>query len=538
MVPRTFQRHARGPSSALLVIAALDCVSARQWSPCWSGGFNVAACCLHAQLGEACWSGEFTYEACCLQGPLLSLEEGSRLRELTDTDLTCGCGAELAPTDSTSGVFEWCEFRRAVMLNWDLRPFYMPFTKVDLGALAACPIGVLTMLLFDTYLKLSSAHYEPNLSSMPSFLWADDAWDVLMNTGKVTTRGITESGWMPFFHLSSVRLALGKRGAVVSLGPTDPSRCAEVPSGGSQQTAWHRLQDAAIGQETLDFEAGLRLLMDGDGVGPCGLAKATVALASAYSLQQRLALPGGYEAHRAEVQRVLALGDDYMHQALKEVGGNRGLSLLVATPWPLVDQADLLCHLARVKVSVARPLEDLGMGADSPFRRLAERPSLQESTSPPWYAFRLFPVREMVSDMIRFSALPFCGLRPFMRMIASAAEYGLAQHCPTGLPPGQRKRKTDGKATNAVDGCSLTLVEGGPHLGDCAIWAAAALRLAGVELRALAFEPLPDASALFRRSVIENGLDGTVSVRTSALGASSKGTVDLVYFRGHNGQAM
>lgn len=143
---------------------------------------------------------------------------------------------------------------------------------------------------------------------------------------------------------------------------------------------------------------------------------------------------------------------------------------------------------------------------------------------------RVFPYREMISDMIRFSRLPFCGLRPFMRIIAAVASSALAAGCPTGrgrleAPPG------------SGDPCSLSLVEGGPHLGDCSLWTATVLRAAGVQLRALAFEPLPDASALFRQAVLENGFAGSVAVHTAALGRASDKRVELVYYRGHNGQA-
>ncbi|CAE8708179.1 unnamed protein product [Polarella glacialis] len=55
-------------------------------------------------------------------------------------------------------------------------------------------------------------------------------------------------------------------------------------------------------------------------------------------------------------------------------------------------------------------------------------------------------------------------------------------------------------------------------------------------MRSIAFEPLPDASSLFRQSVIENGRALTDWSCSAALGRGGKMT-ELVYYRGHNGQA-
>lgn len=84
--------------------------------------------------------------------------------------------------------------------------------------------------------------------------------------------------------------------------------------------------------------------------------------------------------------------------------------------------------------------------------------------------------------------------------------------------------------------CEFTFVEGGPHLGDCALWVTTVLRLVGVQTRSIAFEPLPDAAALFQQSVLENGLSSYVSVKNAALGQSG-GQTEMIHFRGHNGQA-
>eukprot|EP00435_Cladocopium_sp_Y103_P035225 s2362_g9.t1 len=155
------------------------------------------------------------------------------------------------------------------------------------------------------------------------------------------------------------------------------------------------------------------------------------------------------------------------------------------------------------------------------------------------YFFRVNPYREMVSDMVRYTKIPFCGLKPFLRMVADVAKAAVDAGCASQgvafeknldcfryrsafAPPTSRlfgassafpERGKDSRV------CEFTFVEGGPHLGDCAMWATTVLRLVGVQTRSIAFEPLPDAAALFQQT-------------------PSNGTMtELIHFRGHNGQA-
>jgi len=112
-----------------------------------------------------------------------------------------------------------------------------------------------------------------------------------------------------------------------------------------------------------------------------------------------------------------------------------------------------------------------------------------------------------------------------MRMVAAIVSSAVASKCPSGARGGIHQTPS---------GCEMSLVEGGPHFGDCSLWAAAMLKRAGIRLRALAFEPLPDASALFRQSTLENGFASEVAVRTAALGSTSDSQVEMIHFHGHN----
>jgi len=84
--------------------------------------------------------------------------------------------------------------------------------------------------------------------------------------------------------------------------------------------------------------------------------------------------------------------------------------------------------------------------------------------------------------------------------------------------------------------CPLSFVEGGPHVGDCTLWATAALEAVGLPSFAVAYEPLPDASSLFRDSVRANAWDHRIHVIPEALAATDGELVRLAYFPGHNGE--
>eukprot|EP00931_Biecheleriopsis_adriatica_P010660 TRINITY_DN111730_c0_g1_i1.p1 TRINITY_DN111730_c0_g1~~TRINITY_DN111730_c0_g1_i1.p1 ORF type:complete len:553 (-),score=132.66 TRINITY_DN111730_c0_g1_i1:7-1665(-) len=63
----------------------------------------------------------------------------------------------------------------------------------------------------------------------------------------------------------------------------------------------------------------------------------------------------------------------------------------------------------------------------------------------------------------------------------------------------------------------LRLVEAGPHIGDCMLWAAAEL---GERVRASAIEPVTQVVSLFRRSVSANSFEHLIDLHHAWLGAS------------------
>lgn len=172
-------------------------------SPCWSGDFSFARCCL-VDNGE-CWGGGYTYERCCQQSPLLSAPEIQSFQNLKNQALNCGCSKpDLSHPAFKGGPFTWCKFYQAIMLNQDLRPFYLPFMQVSVEMLAACPLGSLVMPLLDAYTKMSNFPQPPQLSQLPSFLRAQEGLQLILDSGVSLTEALS---WLllGFQSLSSWR---------------------------------------------------------------------------------------------------------------------------------------------------------------------------------------------------------------------------------------------------------------------------------------------------------------------------------------------
>ncbi|CAJ1358273.1 unnamed protein product [Effrenium voratum] len=497
---------------------------------CWSGDFSFASCCLVSSA--QCWDGAFTYERCCLQRPLLSEPEAASIRKMKQEALDCGCSKPDLGPPTFGGAFTWCKFHQAIMLNQDLRPYYLPFLQMSTEALAQCPLGVLQMALLDATLKVSNSQVMPELTHTPSFLRAEEALELMLESG-VSLVDVATSGWMVFNQMSALRAAAQRRGATFAF----ESGCLTVPPGRARmlQTLNEGVNFMPLGVASL-----MRVLLDDtSGAEPCQLPSAGMFLLMAYSTLQQTVLPEEKEPRLPgvaprpgeEAAMLLGAGEARLRAALlaeaKAAAPHSGpLALLLATPWPVAEVLDLLSYPGRVPVTVSGALEELlNLQKDHPLLELALSNASPVPTS---YAFRVNPYREMVSDMVRYTRLPFCGLRPFLRMVADVAKNAVAAGCGG---TGATAREV------APEECQFTFVEGGPHLGDCALWAATALRLVGVQTRAIAFEPLPDAAALFQQSVSENGLSAHVAVRNAALGETSGAFTELIHFRGHNGQA-
>ncbi|CAJ1374738.1 unnamed protein product [Effrenium voratum] len=497
---------------------------------CWSGDFSFASCCLVSSA--QCWDGAFTYERCCLQRPLLSEPEAASIRKMKQEALDCGCSKPDLGPPTFGGAFTWCKFHQAIMLNQDLRPYYLPFLQMSTEALAQCPLGVLQMALLDATLKVSNSQVMPELTQTPSFLRAEEALELMLESG-VSLVDVATSGWMVFNQMSALRAAAQRRGATFAF----ESGCLTVPPGRARmlQTLTEGVNFMPLGVASL-----MRVLLDDtSGAEPCQLPSAGMFLLMAYSTLQQTVLPEEKEPRLPgvaprpgeEAAMLLGAGEARLRAALlaeaKAAAPHSGpLALLLATPWPVAEVLDLLSYPGRVPVTVSGALEELlNLQKDHPLLELALSNASPVPTS---YAFRVNPYREMVSDMVRYTRLPFCGLRPFLRMVADVAKNAVAAGCGG---TGATAREV------APEECQFTFVEGGPHLGDCALWAATALRLVGVQTRAIAFEPLPDAAALFQQSVSENGLSAYVAVRNAALGETSGAFTELIHFRGHNGQA-
>lgn len=114
------------------------------------------------------------------------------------------------------------------------------------------------------------------------------------------------------------------------------------------------------------------------------------------------------------------------------------------------------------------------------------------------FVMQVFGHRELASSYIRYHAAPFCNMDPFREILRTIPSG-------TSSAPGTR--------TSAFS--HLRIVEGGAHLGDCALLAASLLP----DSRVVAIEPLPDAARLLTLSAALNGFSDRLVTIPKALGA-------------------
>jgi len=466
-------------------------------------------CCLG---GADCWEGEFTYQRCCLSHPVLSSALASAAVGLAGPG-DCGCigaGAAAAPT----GGFDWCQLRKAVMLNWDIGKLFSQFLTLDEATAAACPLGALQLLVSHAVAKLN-AGMAP--SELPSFVWVDEMGSLLFGSdrGPDALEHWVASGWNGFLMLSHLRGYLRQL----------PADSDEGPACGPDASTFLAASDAAIAggpPVPLVDAAGFLGSLDGGDCEPEGKAPQPCCVPRALGLLA-LADASAVAGRDGERHVLLRAAGRALRAGLRSVGqlpGSPGaLMALLRSRWPLVDFMDRLFQAPNIDLVVADTIR--GFLDRQPVARLA---GPDPQTGAPWsFRMRLFPQREIVSDMVRFSRTPFCGMRPFLLLVERVAAAAGAGDCVTKGASGDAR-------------CGLDFVEGGPHLGDCTLWASAALQSAGLAPFAAAYEPLPDASALFRESVLTNRWDGRVVVVPRALAARDGETVNLAYFPGHNGE--
>jgi FkbM family methyltransferase len=395
------------------------------------------------------------------------------------------------------------------MLNWDIGDLYQKFIHLDENTMAACPLGALQFMAASAVSKLKMGK---SLDQLASFLWADEMTSLLLGPEHAPD-GLhrwVASGWNSYFMFSHLRFSQLR----LNGGKGENPSC--LPDNG---VAFLKHATTMIeGGDSVPLQAAASFLASLDGGvcsphelplaegRPCCVARALGLLTLADAAAVR---GGGKEWHEIFMDASHALRAGLVIAG--RPGGSPGaLSTLVRSHWPFLDAMDKLFQSPEIILGVSDTINK--------FMRRELKSSSQDNHDQKTYKMRLFPHREIVSDMVRFSKSPFCGMRPFLRLVERVAAGAGDQPCLGG-------RK-----------CSLDFVEGGPHIGDCTLFAAAALEVAGLSPFGVGYEPLPDASALFRESVLANRWDGRVVVVPQALAAKDGDFVTLAFYPGHNGE--
>ncbi|CAE7383194.1 unnamed protein product, partial [Symbiodinium necroappetens] len=131
--------------------------------------------------------------------------------------------------------------------------------------------------------------------------------------------------------------------------------------------------------------------------------------------------------------------------------------------------------------------------------RLGAAEAVNVSSGSSWFWMYVFPHRVrsdgIISNRIRATSKAYC-LQLFQDEVRRLLEQ-----------PRHRPRK-------------LRLVEVGPHIGDCMLWAAAEFR---EQTRATAVEPVAQVVSLFRRSIAANGFEPIIDLHHAFCGSENSG---------------
>lgn len=513
-------------------------------STCWVGPLTFPRCCLAQDLGKtggdaSCWSSGYDFQRCCLHGPLLSGADLAHLRRQAAAPAAAAAGRaasgrEAAPPEQKAAdVLQcrpsrpkergmpnsfWHDARAALTMRaWsEAGPFYLWWMQAsDTENVASCPLGVLSLLVLALQLFTLAAGADAGpWEDHHAFRWAEEAFSVMLAAGDASLwLRIAASGWPlamllerlvqgPFAGQplplrqrrqcgTAAALAVGSSGGprVAAAGLPAPGKgpgsfVGEAFGGGVEGSCVEALEQAAgLWLEALDLAKG-------------PLFPETVRLRE--SLVRR-----GAELLTAELNATARPLLRLAHAAA-ELGLLRGLEA-VARSLPLeLPLASLLGH---------------GPGVTQDSVVLAELHPPFAGAAPP-FAMRLFTNSEVISDSIRHSLAPVCGMVPFVRILEAVARAAV-QRCPKG---GSQR-------------CRLSVLEGGANLGSCLLWAGAALRAAGAFLLSVAAEPMLEAARLFQRSITDNALAENIHLERRALTAPGEAQATLQYVPGRHGQA-
>eukprot|EP00929_Paragymnodinium_shiwhaense_P097702 TRINITY_DN59328_c0_g1_i1.p1 TRINITY_DN59328_c0_g1~~TRINITY_DN59328_c0_g1_i1.p1 ORF type:complete len:773 (-),score=169.88 TRINITY_DN59328_c0_g1_i1:280-2598(-) len=497
-------------------------------STCWSGAFTFARCCLGLMLtgDEGCFTEEYNYELCCQAHPLLSAADVSHIAAQSAVAARIGKGTPAAEYSSVfscleddGSVTDWPGLRQVLMTKpWaEVKSFYRSWViNAETSNQATCPLGLISLLLCLVHLKNLGDGGTKWLQT-PAMLWAEEALAIFARrTGAIFWRLAASAGWM-LPHLL---------GHMQSMTWPKPHPLRDHRCGGGQQKQKQGAADAkALMEGGWPYEdaavprAVARLLRadrEQEQL-PCPLDAAM----RYWAIAEGLARGPSSEEATALLEAVLEEGSSLLHEEVLQA--ERPLLLLGANEPGGLKALEKAMHTLPLPLSLTAVL---GYGAGARQTRLIAttlRPpfdaALQHASTS--FSMRLFSVHEVISDHVRSSLVPFCGMLPFIKLVEDVAHNAATSGCPA----------------DDEDHCRLTVLEGGANVGSCLLWAAAALQAAGSFLLSIAVEPMREAARLFTTSVQDNGFTENIFVEEKALVGPGEQEAKLRYALGRHGQA-
>jgi hypothetical protein len=341
-------------------------------------------------------------------------------------------------------AFDWCGFKRAASLSHDLNEWLW---LPQLG-MSACPPGEALLSAYELLARINSGW----ITTTPQLLESTEFHALDATLRRTSPNEVYESGWSEIFPVLGLLYNANSR--------QEPSAC----------------------EASSDVATIVSQLMTGS---PPQMASFDgISLNAAECGVERLAKDVIFAVKDGNV------ASEYLQT------GFPALIDLIQTQLPIFDVLSVLRFPVKVDLNLKGSID--WMPDYTPI------PEIENSS----FRMNLLPIREMLSEYVRYTKQPFCSTHHFRTFI-------------------NKLIKTNVKSVN--------IVEGGPNMGDCVLWAAALMRAAGKTTNLVFVEPLPQAAKAIQDSIKDNDFQG--SVYATGFGNTSQGTFKLVFIPGRDGQA-
>jgi hypothetical protein len=281
---------------------------------------------------------------------------------------------------------------KTIGLQHDEMPLLQEFMALDVDTLSQCPLGAAALSLRIGFRKAQATG--ENMFNTPAYFYASEIFDFFFSHAAL--EDIFSSGWPLFHQMSYIREFYFSHESAAVTSSSDIS---------AEEKEWF-----ATIEETLTQE--------GESIAPIELKQTTsMYMRDTKSISSRaraisaLAMAENFLAID-DLDRAESVANQYIshaHRIFKNIVKSEGVSatmLFSSGGWPLAFYADRMTYRSRVLT----PGKSLQIELSRSSWRLPQMTFNSSSA----FEFSVFPYREMASDSLRTTRVPFCGMTPWV----------------------------------------------------------------------------------------------------------------------------